>query len=71
MRSLEHLRQRIRFFLAQLANPHAHKPSFKFGTTPFTSTAMNLKENYNDMYLYMTAYNKPDVLEGIRATKRG
>jgi len=46
---------------SQLTNPYSQKPAFKFGTTPFTSTEMNLKKNYKDMYSYMMPYNKMSV----------
>jgi len=58
-------------FYVQLTNPHSQKPEFKYGTTPFTSTETNLKKNYKDMYRYMTAYNKADVNEGVKAIKDG
>ena len=56
---------------AQLTNPRKQTPAFKFGTTPFTSTEMNLRENYRDMYRYMTQYNTADVIEGVKAIKVG
>jgi len=59
------------FYYVQLTNPHSLKPVFKFGTTPFTSTEMNLKKNHHDMYGHMMPYNKTDVTEGVRAIKQG
>jgi len=59
------------FANVQLTNPYSQKPAFKFGTTPFTNTEMNLKKTYGEMYRYMSQYNKPDVIEGVRAIKDG
>ena len=56
---------------SQLTNPYSQKPAFKFGTTPFTSTEMNLKKNYKDMYSYMMPYNKMSVSDGVKAIKDG
>ena len=55
----------------QLTNPRTEEPSFKFGTTQFTSTEMNLRENYRDMYAYMKPYSTADVAEGVKAIKDG
>jgi len=55
----------------QLTSQRRQTSTFKFGTSPFTSTAMNLKENFRDMYTYMTDYNTADVIEGVKAIKVG
>jgi len=54
-----------------LTNPRKQTPAFKFGTTPFTSTEMNLRENYKDMYRYMKQFSTADVIEGVKAIKVG
>jgi len=59
------------FANVQLTSPHSQKPAFKFGTTPFTSTEMNLKENYKSLYKYMKPFNRADVIEGVKAIKGG
>jgi len=57
----------------QLTNARWQKPVFRFGTTPHTSTEMNLKKHYKQMYDHMTSnsYMRDDVTEGIRAIKDG
>jgi len=55
----------------QLTNARWQKPVFRFGTTPFTSTEMNLRKHYREMYAHMTSYMCADVTEGVRAIKDG
>lgn len=53
----------------QLRNPFSEKPPFRFATVPDGSTAINLKNNYPDMYDYMKVFHKLNVKEGIDAVK--
>ncbi|BFZ03056.1 hypothetical protein BsWGS_06094 [Bradybaena similaris] len=55
----------------RLKNPHHVKPPFKFATIGNSSTDLNIKKNYIDIYRYMKNYAQTDVKEAIRNLKAG
>ncbi|CAB4065895.1 GRIN2B [Lepeophtheirus salmonis] len=55
----------------RLSNPMSVKPPIKFGTVPHTYTEQALKKHFPEMYEHMKPYNKPNVIDGVSAVKRG
>jgi glutamate receptor ionotropic, NMDA 2B len=55
----------VTFF--QLSKPFSHRPSYKFGTIPWSHTDSTLKRYFPDMHAYMRKYNKTSVSGGIEA----
>lgn len=51
----------------RLLRPFSHKPSFKFGTIPWSHTDSTIHKYYKEMHFYMSAYNKTSVAEGVAA----
>lgn len=51
----------------RLLRPFSHKPSFKFGTIPWSHTDSTIHKYYKEMHYYMSAYNKTSVAEGVAA----
>ena len=47
------------------------KPPLRFGTVPWTYTENAISKHFPDMHLYMKQHNKPDVIDGVNAVKRG
>ncbi|KAK2585547.1 hypothetical protein KPH14_010189 [Odynerus spinipes] len=55
----------------RLAKPWSHKPMFKFGTIPWSHTDSTLAKYFKEMHIYMKAFNKSSVAEGIEAVISG
>ncbi|CAK9290348.1 unnamed protein product [Gordionus sp. m RMFG-2023] len=55
----------------RLRNPYSKEPPFKYGTVSFSSSALNIRNNYPDMYSYMKTHNRTHVKNGISAVKNG
>ncbi|XP_065341180.1 glutamate receptor ionotropic, NMDA 2B isoform X2 [Cloeon dipterum] len=51
----------------RLAKPFSHRPSYKFGTIPWSHTDSTLKRYFPDMHAYMRSFNKTSVESGIEA----
>lgn len=39
---------------SRLVRPYSHKPSYKFGTTPFSHTDSTLSKYFKEMHNYMS-----------------
>jgi len=55
----------------KLSNPQSMKPPLRFGTVPWTYTENAISKHFPDMHLYMKQYNKPNVVDGVNAVKKG
>lgn len=51
--------------------PQDQYPAFRFGTVPNGSTERNIKNNYPNMYPYMTRYNQRSVEDALDNLKSG
>ncbi|XP_049311120.1 glutamate receptor ionotropic, NMDA 2B isoform X2 [Bactrocera dorsalis] len=56
---------------SRLVHPYSHKPSFKFGTIPYSHTDSTIHKYFKDMHHYMRQYNKTSVAEGVAAVLNG
>ncbi|XP_067640848.1 glutamate receptor ionotropic, NMDA 2B isoform X2 [Eurosta solidaginis] len=56
---------------SRLVHPYSHKPSFKYGTIPYSHTDSTIHKYFKDMHLYMRQYNKTSVAEGVAAVLNG
>ncbi|XP_077297694.1 glutamate ionotropic receptor NMDA type subunit 2 isoform X2 [Arctopsyche grandis] len=55
----------------RLARPFSHKPTFKFGTIPWSHTDSTLARYFKEMHVYMKSFNKTSVADGIGAVLTG
>lgn len=55
----------------QLSKPYSNKPTYKFGTTPFSHTDITIKKYFYDMHSYMRQFNKTTVMDGVAAVENG
>ncbi|KAJ6638651.1 Glutamate receptor ionotropic, NMDA 2B [Pseudolycoriella hygida] len=55
----------------RLSKPYTHKPSFKFGTIPYSHTDSTIDKYFPNMHMYMSQYNKSSVAEGIQSVLSG
>ncbi|KAM7349893.1 glutamate ionotropic receptor NMDA type subunit 2 isoform 2-T4 [Cochliomyia hominivorax] len=56
---------------SRLVHPYSHKPSFKFGTIPYSHTDSTINKYYKEMHYYMRQYNKSSVADGVAAVLNG
>ncbi|XP_017062954.1 glutamate receptor ionotropic, NMDA 2B isoform X2 [Drosophila eugracilis] len=56
---------------SRLVHPFSHKPSFKFGTIPYSHTDSTIHKYFNVMHNYMRQYNKTSVADGVAAVLNG
>ncbi|BFG00561.1 glutamate receptor ionotropic NMDA 2B [Drosophila madeirensis] len=56
---------------SRLVHPTSHKPSFKFGTIPYSHTDSTIHKYFGNMHLYMKNYNKTSVADGVAAVLNG
>ncbi|CAD7089910.1 unnamed protein product [Hermetia illucens] len=56
---------------SRLARPHSHKPTFKFGTIPWSHTDSTISKYFKEMHFYMREYNKTSVAEGVASVLSG
>ncbi|XP_017872011.1 PREDICTED: glutamate receptor ionotropic, NMDA 2B isoform X2 [Drosophila arizonae] len=56
---------------SRLVHPYSHKPSFKFGTIPYSHTDSTIHKYFKDMHYYMKQYNKTSVADGVAAVLNG
>ncbi|XP_055384462.1 LOW QUALITY PROTEIN: glutamate receptor ionotropic, NMDA 2B-like [Condylostylus longicornis] len=49
----------------RLTRPFSHKPSFKFGTIPWSHTDSTIAKYFKEMHYYMKDFNKSSVAEGV------
>jgi len=54
-----------------LRDPRWKDPHFRFGTVLYGNTDSLLKQNFPEMRHYMLKYNRSNVIEGIKAVKKG
>ncbi|XP_023326378.1 glutamate receptor ionotropic, NMDA 2B isoform X2 [Eurytemora carolleeae] len=55
----------------RLTNPQSMKPPLRFGTVPWTYTENAIRRHFPNMHMYMKAFNKENVMEGVEAVKKG
>ncbi|CAH1400005.1 unnamed protein product [Nezara viridula] len=51
----------------RLAHPYSHKPTFKFGTIPWSHSDSTLKKYFKEMHAYMRPFNRTTVTSGVEA----
>ncbi|XP_019890234.2 glutamate receptor ionotropic, NMDA 2C [Musca domestica] len=56
---------------SRLVHPYSHKPSFKYGTIPYSHTDSTINKYYKEMHYYMRQYNKSSVADGVAAVLNG
>ncbi|XP_066901642.1 glutamate receptor ionotropic, NMDA 2B isoform X2 [Halyomorpha halys] len=55
----------------RLAHPYSHKPTFKFGTIPWSHSDSTLKKYFREMHAYMRPFNRSTVTSGVAAVVNG